>query len=433
MNTEHHSLGPLRLAPGIKPSHAVYFLISALLGITLTTYISTIQPYILAVNLALPNDQQGFVSGMALFASEIVLLAVSAAIGAWSDRLGRKLVFAIGVLLLACGYVLLGYVDSVTMLVAIRMFLALGIAVVNVMIGALMTDYPAETSRGKLVALAGIAIGIGNILIGVVFLRLPQIYAERGMDELMAGRLTMFTMAGLSLLLAFIIGIGIKGGLPEKVNRSESFGKRMSMGVKAGREHARIFLAYCCAFVARGDLVVIGTFLTLWLTISGIQSGLPPEEAAKEGGIRFAMVMTAALIWAPVMGWLNDRMDRAEAMGLAMGLAAVGYIGVAFVPDPLGPWMYPAGVLLGIGQISVVTASQTLIGQESPPAYRGSVIGMFSMFGAAGILFISTVGGWVFDNIGPSAPFVVIGIANAILCVASYLVAEKTVARAASD
>jgi MFS family permease len=429
MSTDSYQLGPLKLAPGIRPHHAVFFLLAALLGITLTTYISTIQPYVLAVNLGLPADQQGRVSGWALFAGEVVLLASSAFVGALSDRLGRRMVFAVGVILLALGYVVFAYVDTVTMLIVIRMFMALGITVVNVMVGALMVDYPAEISRGKLVAAAGIAIGFGNILIGVVFLRLPQMYAGQGVDELMAGRFTMFTMAALSLVLAFLIGIGIKGGLPAKVNKHESFGKRMAMGIRAGKENGRVMLAYCSAFVARGDLVVMGTFFTLWLTQAGIQSGLAPEDAAQQAGIRFAMVMLAALLWAPVMGWLNDRMDRARALGLAMGLAAVGYIGMAFVPDPFGVWMYPAGTLLGIGQISVVLASQTLIGQESPAAYRGSVVGMFSMFGAAGILFISTVGGWVFDSIAQVAPFVVIGIANILLCIASYLVAARTTAR----
>jgi len=79
------------------------------------------------------------------------------------------------------------------------MLLALGIAVVKVMVGALMVDYPAEESRGKLVPAAGIAIGAGNILIGVLFLRLPQIFAAGGADGFSAGRLTMLTIAGLCL------------------------------------------------------------------------------------------------------------------------------------------------------------------------------------------------------------------------------------------
>jgi MFS family permease len=421
-----HSLGPIRLASGIRPANASLFLLTALLGICLTTYVSTIQPYVLAVNLGLPNDQQGQVSGLALFAGEIVLLISSAFIGAFSDRIGRRGVFFGGVLLLALGYVLFAYVETVAALVAVRMFMSIGMAVVSVMVGVLMVDYPAEVSRGKFVALAGIAIGIGNMLIGVLFLRLPEIYSTDGTDALTAGRFTMFTMVGLCLLLALVIRIGIKGGRPEKAHENESLRQRMAMGVRAGRENKRVLLAYFCAFVARGDLVVIGTFFTLWLIQTGIQSGMTPEAAAAQAGMRFAMVMFAALLWAPVMGWLNDHMDRANAMGLAMGLAAAGYTGIAFVPDPFGVWMYPAMVLLGIGQISAVLASQTLIGQESPPSYRGSVVGMFSMFGAAGILFISSAGGWVYDAISPVAPFVLIGVANALLCLAALGVARIT-------
>lgn len=421
------SFGPLRLAPGIRPLHATFFLLSAFLGICLTTFVSTFLPYLMAVNLELPQEQQGQVSGLSLFAGEVVLLVTSSVIGAWSDRLGRRVVFIGGMFILGSGWLLLGFVDSVTTLVAARMFMSIGISVVNVMVAALMTDYPAEESRGKLVAFAGIAIGLGNILIGVVLMRLPEWFAADGISELLAGRYTTWTMAALSILLAILIRIGIKGGRPPQASEHESLRERVSVGVRAGRDNPRILLAYCSAFVARGDLVVIGTFYSLWLVQAGIQAGLPADEAAARAGGMFAMVMTCALLWAPVMGWLNDRMDRVKAMVLAMFLAAVGYTGVALVPDPLGPWMYPLGALLGVGQISAVSASQTLIGQEAPPAYRGSVVGMFSMFGAAGILFISSVGGWVFDKIAPFAPFILIGAANALLCFAAIRIASAGV------
>ncbi len=425
MNEQSKSFGPVRLAQGVRPKHALFFLLSAFLGICLTTFISAFQPYLLTVNLGLPEDQQGQVSGMALFAGEVVLLLSSSVIGAWSDRLGRQLVFIGGMIILALGWVILGYVDSVTTLVAARMFMSVGVSVVNVMISALMADYPAEDSRGKLVAFAGVAIGLGNIMIGLLLMRLPQIFAADGVSELLAGRYTTLTMAALSILLVILIRIGIKAGPPPQAQPDETLRERIKVGVRVGRENNRILLAYCCAFVARGDLIVVGTFLTLWLIQTGIKSGLSPDVAALKAGGMFAMVMTCALLWAPVMGWINDRIDRVKAMALAMLLAACGYTGVAFVPDPLGVWMYPFGALLGIGQISAVSASQTLIGQESPPAYRGSVMGMFSMFGAAGILFISSVGGLVFDKLSPAAPFVLIGIANGVLCIAAVRIAKN--------
>ena len=259
-------MGPIRLVPGVRPKHALSFLLAAMLGICLTTYISTITPYVLAVNLGLPNDQQGQVSGLALFAGECVLLLSSSFIGAYSDRIGRRGMFVGGLVVLAAGYVLFGFVSDVTTLVAARVFLSVGIAVVNVMISALMVDYPAEESRGKLVAMAGIAIGMGNILIGVVFLRLPEFFAVDGVSKLTAGRYTMFSMSALALLLAIIVHFGLKGGRPDKAVEHEPFRQRLAMGIRAGRENARLLLAYFSAFVARGDLVVIGTFYALWLT-----------------------------------------------------------------------------------------------------------------------------------------------------------------------
>ena len=82
----------------------------------------------------------------------------------------------------------------------------------------------------------------------------------------------------------------------------------------------------------------------------------------------------------------------------------------------------PFFVLLGIGQISAFLGAFSLIGQEAPVAERGSVLGMFSLVGAIGILVATAVGGRLFDQIAPWAPFVLIGIANGVLCIAALFV-----------
>ena len=415
MSAEQLKLGPIELARDIRPVHAVSFLFAAFLGVSLTTYISAIQPYVLTVNIGLPVAEQGRVSGQMVFYGELVLLAFSSAIGVWSDRIGRRSVFIAGVAILAAGYLAYGYVDSVAALTGVRVFFALGIAAVNVMVAALMVDYPAEPSRGKLSGATGMAIGLGAILIGVLFLQLPAIYAGTGTEALAAGRLSLATMAGLCLVLCIAMRAGLKGGPPPHRQTGESFRSQFWQGIAAGRENPRVLLAYLCAFVARADLVVVGTFYTLWLTQAGIAQGMEPERAAGAAGGFFALVMTCALVWAPVMGWLNDRLDRVTAMSLALLLASIGYLSMWFIDDPLGSWMIPAGVLLGVGQMSAVTASQTLIGQEAPPAYRGSVVGVFSFFGAAGILFITSAGGRIYDSLEPAATFLLVGILNSLL------------------
>lgn len=415
MNLTETRLGPIRLAAGVRPLNTGTFLFAAFLGVAMTTFVSAIQPYILTVNIGLAVEEQGRVSGQMVFYGELVLLSLSSLIGVWSDRIGRRPVFIVGMVILAAGYLLYGFVNSVGTLTAVRVFMALGIAAVNVMVSALMVDYPAEASRGKLAGATGAAIGLGAILIGVLFLQLPKLYAAGGVDTLWAGRLAMFTMAVLCVVLGIALKFGLKAGVPAHGRPDDTLREQFAQGLIAGRENPRVMLAYLCAFVARADLVVVGTFYTLWLTQAGIEKGMTAGQAAGAAGGFFAMVMTCALLWAPVMGWLNDRLDRVVAMAIAMLLAGIAYVSMWFIPDPLGVWMWPAGVLLGIGQMSAVTASQTLIGQEAPPAYRGSVVGMFSFSGAAGILFITTAGGRIYDAVGPAAPFLLIGVINTLL------------------
>ena len=135
-------LGPVELAPGVRPLHAGSFLFAAFIGISLTTFISVIQPYVLTVQIDLAVDKQGQVSGDMVFYSEIVVLLLSAAVGTLADRFGRRGIFAVGALILGIGYSLFGYVDSVTTLTAARIFLAFGIAIVNVLVQAVQAELP---------------------------------------------------------------------------------------------------------------------------------------------------------------------------------------------------------------------------------------------------------------------------------------------------
>jgi len=425
MTDSTQKLGPVRLVPGVTRLNAAVYLFVAFAGIMLTTFVSVIQPYILNVNLGLPVEQQGRVSGDMVLYGEVVILLLSAVVGIAADRLGRRGVFSAGFILLALGYTLYGYAYDVGSLAAVRIFLAVGIAVINVMVAAVQADYPQEESRGKLVGLTGFFIGLGAMFIGLGLARMPYWFVGAGYTELEAGRMTMFSVAGVAVFLAVVVWFGLSKLNPASHDDDAGFLDGIKTGLKCAASNPRVALAYGCAFVSRGDLVVVGTFYVLWLNQAGVAVGMTPDEASKNAGLFFAMVMGSALFWAPVSGWLNDKLNRVSAMGLAMFICAIGYGSMGLLPDPLGGWMYPAGVLLGIGQMSAITASQTLIGQEAPSAQRGAVIGMFTFFGAAGVMFITFAGGRLYDAIDPSAPFVLIGVVNAVLFGCAMLLRPK--------
>ena len=107
----------------------------------------------------------------------------------------------------------------------------------------------------------------------------------------------------------------------------------------------------------------------------------------------YGLVQTCALLWAPVIGILIDRLNRVTALCIAVSLAAIGYTSLGLVTDPIGPQMFAAAVVLGMGEVSGVLASQALIGQEAPDRERGSVFGTFGFTGAIGILAAVSIGG----------------------------------------
>lgn len=412
-----YKLGPLELAPGVLPRHALVFFYTAFIGITLNTFINFIQPYVLAEQLRVPEAQQGAVTGHLVFMSELMLLLACAVVGVLVDAIGRRAVFVFGFSLLAAGFLLYGHVTSEQQLLLLRLGMAWGVAAINVMITTLQADYPAESARGRFVGVTGFCIGLGAMFLVFVLAKLPLWYGE-AIDTDTPGRYALASVAAIAALSALVCWFGVRDSRPALASEEDGFYQRLLAAATAARVNPRVGLAYACAFVARGDLIVIGVFFSLWLTQTGIAAGLESARAVALAAMYFGIVQGVALLSAPLLGILNDRMSRLDAVVAALALAAIGYGSLGMIDDPLGPLMIPAAILLGIGQMAVMQASQTLIAQEAPASRRGAVMGMFSVCGALGILFITKAGGELFDHWKP-APFVIVAGANLLLCAAA--------------
>ena len=169
-------------------------------------------------------------------------------------------------------------------------------------------------------------------------------------------------------------------------------------------------------------MAVLSTFFVLWLTQEGVKSGMTTADASARGIFFYILIQLFALCWLPVLGFILDRIDRVAGVALAMILAGGGYFSLFFFADPLGNSMYFCAVLVGMGEISANLATLTLIGTEAPVKGRGAVIGLFSLFGAIGILLIAKVGGYLSGIYGPAAPFILVAAANMIVLVLCILV-----------
>jgi MFS family permease len=407
--------GPVYLQPGVSTTNVITLLYGAFVAIGLLTFLKTMQPYLFNVTLHVPESRQGSVSGNLDVLAELVILASIGGFGVLADRIGRRPVFALGFFLLGIGYALLPLAHSLTEFMVYRSVFALGAAATGGMLATVLVDYPKDRSREPLTAFVYIMNGLGVILFALVLAKLPNWIQAAGADEVWAGRCTLFTIAVVCIFSAVVM-FGLKPGVPTAVKSREPLLALFKDGFAAGR-NPRIALAYGTAFASRGDIAVVGTFLTLWGSRAATGEGMSDAEAAAKAGLLIATVQSAALVWAGVFAWIASKMNRISSLVLAMSLAVIGYLAFGLTNNPIAPSSILPGILLGIGQMSAILSSQVLIGQEAPRDKGGAVLGVYGFFGAAGILFVSYVGGKLFDGWRPGAPFLIMAVANFLLLV----------------
>jgi MFS family permease len=395
------------LKPDIGVSHFVTLLYGGFVSIALIIFVNIGQPYVLFENLGIENSEGRLTGGLAVVA-EVTALFTIGYFGVLADRIGRKPLIAFGALIMGGAYAVLPMAGTIAFLVVIRVVLSVGTTAETSMITTILHDYAAEKARGKMLALVGVLMGIGAVLMNVIVGNLPERFVAQGIDEITAGRYMHWIVAAICFLSAGIFYLGFKPGTPVRQEERLPQLELIRRGLAEARR-PRVALAYVASFVSRSDLVILGTFIVLWGTVAGREQGMDTAEALALGVRLFAITQLAGLLCSPVLGYVTDKINRVTGLAIGSLLGAVGYSSMWFVTDPGDPAFLPLFILLGIGQTACNLSAQALVGQEAPREIRGVVIGSFGFCGTLGIIISTWIGGMIFDLWMPSAPFVFVG------------------------
>jgi MFS family permease len=422
--------GPVHLAPGYSRLNAGSYLFAAFITIGMLAFISFIQPFLLNANLQIPRGEQGRTLGLLGFSNEIVSLLLVAPFGALADKVGRRPVYALGFLWLAAGFFLYPLARTFTHLLGCALFFSVGVAAVGCMLATVLADTPKEESRGLLVGITGFCQGVGATLAVLMLGGLPKRFAASGISDTDAGRLTLGVAAALCLVTALVCWVGLHKGTPSESAQRLPLADIIRSGYDAARRNPKIWFAYLLQFVSFADRIVIGTFFSARLQSTLVESGMSASEAVDQARRPYVIANAAGLVFAIFFGVILDRINRITAGVIAMLVAGVGYIVGGFVGDPRSTAIVPVAILLGLGQISAIVASQTVLGQEAPRDVRGAVFGLASVAASLGILFTTSVGGWFYDKAGAGSPFFLIGAVNlAIMLFGIWLLTQKGAAQ----
>lgn len=298
--------GLVHLEPGVTRWNARTYMYSAFWTIAFLSFLSFIQNYVLRVHLQLPASDIGRAVGNLSFVGEMMFLLVSPYLGALSDKVGRRPIFALGFIWIGVGFALYPLANSYTMLLGIRALMGVGAAALGGMMATVLSDYPQNKSRGKMGAMGGLCNGLGAIFGIFILSNLPRIYSDKGFSEAQAGTFTFWTITVLAFVTAVVVFKGLKPGKPGKAQERKKTLTLMKEGIGAAQANPRLRLAFAESFIARGDLLMIGTFLSAWLFHVGMgEHQLAAPEAAAKAGQFGGIAQFTTLLWAPLFGYIG--------------------------------------------------------------------------------------------------------------------------------
>ncbi|MBB5210145.1 MFS transporter [Microbulbifer hydrolyticus] len=422
-------LAGLRLAENVTGANILTFYFACLAAIMFASFIPQSQPFLLTEFLGIPQERHGMVSGLLNFWAEIAIIIAVAVFGPLSDRFGRRPVTGFGFLLISAGVALYPHARDISQLLVFRLVYAVGIAAVTTTIVALVADYVRDESRGRATGLQGVMNGVGAMVCVFLLLQLPAILQRGGATAHEAGIQTYSLVAAIAFITGILMLVGLKPGSRVPSEHSESLLSITRNGLRAARD-PKIALAYGASFVARGNLMIVGTFFTLWVTNYGTtEMGMSRADALARAGMIVGIAQGCALLGAPLFGIMADKITRVRALIIALLVSAIGYGSTIFITDPFSTGMIVCAVLIGLGEIGCIITSGVLIAQQAPESHRGAVIGFFTLSGAVGILVASVVGGYLFDTWRASGPFVFFALVAALVLVWAVVLERRSASR----
>ncbi len=421
---EENKKSRIRLQPNITWANLATFFFATSAGIGLMTFVSLGQALLLTDSLKIPLSEHGVVGGRLQSAREIVILFSVLLAGILADKISRKFVFSVGFIFLGLGFLLFPFADSQLQLLCFYGVSGIGAAFITCMLTTLLADYVLPESRGTVNGIQSIMLGIGGMLTVFILLPLPKILTDAGVQFLQPTKLTYFIVAVVCWISAIIVWFGLSKFKPSLLAGKKSFLALITEGFKEGKKSG-VALAYFAAFISRGDLVVVGTFLVMWVNKVGVANGLTSPEATAKARAISGIGLLSQFFLGWLIGILIDKISRKSGSINALIIAAMvgffAYGSMFFVSDPFGNTILFVMFLVGIAQISGIIASQVLIAQQADEEIRGSVIGFFQLCGAGSQILLNWFGGILFDKWGENMPFVLVGLLNLILAIAAII------------
>ncbi|MEQ9446087.1 MAG: MFS transporter [Rhodospirillaceae bacterium] len=325
--------------------------------------------------------------------------------GRLSDRFGRKPILAWTLSGFVISYVVLGFAESLWLVVAARIFGGLMAGNISTAF-AYVSDITTPENRAKGMGLLGAAFGLGFIfgpVIGGLLAGSETSTANFLLPALVAASLTTTALLGVIFILPESLSQDVRDQIRNKPKTSLKTKLHTAFGRRA------LILLVAVGFILTMAWALLEVTLALW--VNRVLSFGP-----RDIGLTLAYVgVVGVIIQGGLIGPLTKKFGERLLVASAIVFLLSGYVILAAASDIY--ILIAAMTFLAIGNGLSNPSLSSLVSKEASETERGSVLGVYQ--GAASLArFVGPLyAGVVFAQLGPAYPFVI-----AAACMAPALI-----------
>ncbi|MBK6958174.1 MAG: MFS transporter [Nitrosomonas sp.] len=336
----------------------------------------------------LPGGNNYTLIGIALGAYGLTQAILQIPFGWLSDRIGRKPVIYLGLILFAIGSLVAALAIDIYWVILGRIIQGAGAISAAVM--ALAADLTREEHRTKAMATIGMTIGTVFAISLIVAPVLNQWIGVPG----------IFAMTGVLALLAMIV---VKKIIPDpQISRfhSDTEASAASFG-SVLRDTQLLRLNY-------GIFALHATLMALWLVVPLTlrEAGMAADDHWQ---VYLPVLLLSIVLIIPAIIYAEKRAQLKFVFIAAIALLLIGQVLLATTFDSI--WGTAIALLVFFTAFNLLEASlPSLISKIAPVGAKGTAIGVYSSTQFLGAFVGAAVGGYLFGNYGSSALYTFCGL-----------------------
>lgn len=308
--------------------------------------------------------------------------------GMWSDKIGRKPVIIVGLILFAIGSLICANANDINSLIVGRAVQGAGAIASTLM--ALLSDVTREQNRTKAMAIVGISIG-ASFMISLVLG--PWIFSLVGLSGLFY----------LSFALS-VLGIGlILFAVPNIVQHT--FRRDTTPSVLALGEVLR---DKRLGFLNVSVLMLHASLTALFITIPNLLIERFDLPLSQHSWLYLTVMGFAFVGMLPLVIIAESKGKMKNVLVFVLMLLGASAVLLQWTHSI---WLF--GVLLWgyfVGFNALEATLPSLISKQAPVGYRGTAMGVFSTHQFIGSFLGGVGGGWLLQNYSNSGIFWVVGV-----------------------